>query len=85
MGILTINGPEQAQNFTCTLGFLCTLPLTGYGLSASSELWLIGNGSCIADADAAEIEGLENPTGVGAGAVFELGIATGEEFQWRVV
>ena len=77
IGTFEMLGPHQDQNFTCTFGIPCSLPLLGHGLSHSSEVWIIGgerlvaatweaaalDRSCAAAtaSDAASIDGFTNP------------------------
>ena len=46
-GVLTFEGPDP-KTFTCTLGILCSLTITGTGLSQMNGIRLIdGLGSCV--------------------------------------
>eukprot|EP00930_Biecheleria_cincta_P035475 TRINITY_DN24396_c0_g2_i1.p1 TRINITY_DN24396_c0_g2~~TRINITY_DN24396_c0_g2_i1.p1 ORF type:complete len:4398 (+),score=706.18 TRINITY_DN24396_c0_g2_i1:1156-13194(+) len=80
VGVFFMAGPQQKLNITCTYGIGCDLPVSGFGLDSSSEVWIIGGERPVVAAwkeeflerscrvansvDAAVVEGFTNPIGL---------------------
>ncbi|CAE8630678.1 unnamed protein product, partial [Polarella glacialis] len=77
LGLLTVNGPNQVSQ-ECTLGLDCVITLSGTGLVATNQVFIIDDGSSCGDASPtlAAFSGVTNPqqTEVASPGTFSMGI-----------
>jgi hypothetical protein len=65
--VASLLGPDMDQTMNCTLGFICRVNVTGFGLGATNQIVLISSGLCGGTGDdapvvAEEVGGIISPT-----------------------